>query len=84
MFTKINYLRKGYYEESQVLTKGASQLGIEISTEKVEQLIKYLDMLFKWNKVHNLTAIDSFSDGVKKHLLDSLSLLKFIDQEAGV
>ena len=67
-----------FFEERQILTEGLSQLNISISHQKVEQLIDYLNILLRWNTVHNLTAIDSFSDGVKKHLLDSLSILTFI------
>jgi len=46
--------------------------------EKIEKLLHYLELIIKWNKVHNLTAIDDPSEGVKKHLLDSLSILSFI------
>ena len=67
-----------FQDERQLLTKGASHLGLTISQQKIEQLVNYLDLLFKWNKVHNLTAIDNLSDGVKKHLLDSLSVLSFV------
>ena len=67
-----------FQDERQILTKGASHLGLTISQQKIEQLINYLDLLLKWNKVHNLTAINNLSEGVKKHLLDSLSVLSFI------
>jgi len=67
-----------FQEEHQILTEGASQLGLTISQQKIEQLVNYLELLLKWNKVHNLTAIDNPSEGVKKHLLDSLSVLSFI------
>ena len=67
-----------FQDERQILIKGASHLGLTISQQKIEQLINYLDLLLKWNKVHNLTAINNLSEGVKKHLLDSLSVLSFI------
>ena len=67
-----------FHEERQILIEGASQLGLTISQHKIEQLVKYLNLLLKWNKIHNLTAIDDLSDGVKKHLLDSLSVLIFV------
>jgi len=67
-----------FQEDCQILKEGASQLGLTISHKKIEQLVNYLDLLLKWNKVHNLTAIDNLSEGVKKHLLDSLSVLSFI------
>jgi len=71
-------LSNEFLKERKILIEGASQLGLTISQQKIEQLINYLDLLLKWNKVHNLTAIDSLSGGVKKHLLDSLSVLSFV------
>ena len=71
-------MSNAFQAERQILTEGASQLGLTISQQKIEQLVNYLDLLLKWNKVHNLTAIDNLSDGVKKHLLDSLSVLSFV------
>ena len=71
-------MSNAFQAERQILTEGASQLGLTISQQKIEQLVNYLDLLLKWNKIHNLTAIDDPSEGVKKHLLDSLSILSFI------
>ena len=71
-------MSKEFLEGYHILTEGAAQLGITISQKKIEQLVKYLDLLLKWNKVHNLTAINNLSEGVKKHLLDSLSVLSFV------
>jgi len=71
-------LSKEFLEGYRILTEGAAQLGMTISQKKIEQLVKYLDLLLKWNKVHNLTAINNLSEGAKKHLLDSLSVLSFV------
>ena len=67
-----------FHKDCRILIEGASKLGFKISHQKVTQLLSYLELILKWNKVHNLTAIDSFSDGIKKHLLDSLSVLNFV------
>jgi 16S rRNA (guanine527-N7)-methyltransferase len=65
-------------KHKDLLIEGSTKLGIELSVEKIEKLLHYLELIIKWNKVHNLTAIDDPSEGVKKHLLDSLSILSFI------
>jgi len=65
-------------KHKDLLIEGSTKLGIELSMEKIEKLLHYLELIIKWNKVHNLTAIDDPSEGVKKHLLDSLSILSFI------
>ena len=67
-----------FHEERQIIIEGALKLGITISQQKFEQLVNYLELILKWNKVHNLTAIDSFSEGARKHILDSLSVLSFV------
>ena len=62
----------------EILIEGSSELGFNLSENQLEKLLHYLELIIKWNKVHNLTAIDDPSEGVKKHLLDSLSILSFI------
>ena len=41
----------------QQIQRGASQLGIELSAAQLDALYAYLELLIKWNKVYNLTAI---------------------------
>ena len=55
-------------KHKDLLIEGSTKLGIELSMEKIEKLLYYLELIIKWNKVHNLTAIDDPSEGVKKHL----------------
>ena len=61
-----------------LLIDGSSQLDLTLSTHQLNSLLEYLELILKWNKVHNLTAIDNPLEGVKKHLLDSLSILSFV------
>ena len=61
-----------------LLIDGSSQLDLTLSIHQLNSLLEYLELILKWNKVHNLTAIDNPFEGVKKHLLDSLSILSFI------
>jgi len=61
----------------EILIDGSTKLGFNLSLSQLDKLIHYLEIIIKWNKVHNLTAIDNLSEGVKKHLLDSLSVLSF-------
>lgn len=39
------------------------------------KLLDFLNLLLKWNRVYNLTAIDRPEDMVRLHLLDSLAIL---------
>ncbi len=54
------------------------KLDIKASEEQIELWIQYLKLLEKWNKVYNMTAIKNFDDMLDKHLLDSLSVAKYI------
>ena len=51
------------------------ELGIESDSGQAEQLLNYLALLNKWNKVYNLTSINRQDDMVRYHLLDSLVVL---------
>jgi len=61
------------------LEKGIEQLGLKSSPEDIVRLLQFQNLLVKWNKVYNLTAIQSPEDMVGRHLLDSLSVLPYID-----
>ena len=57
------------------LQQGIAELGLDISAEQQSKLLTYLDLLHKWNKVYNLTAIRDPKEMVSHHLLDSLAVL---------
>ena len=60
------------------LTQGLLALGLDLPPATQQKLIDYLDLLLKWNKVHNLTAVRNIEDMVTLHLLDSLVVLPHI------
>lgn len=55
------------------LREGAAALGLELSETQREQLLAYLDLVAKWNKVYNLTAVRDPQEMLAQHLLDSLA-----------
>lgn len=57
------------------LLQGAQALGLSLSDSARDRLLSYLDLLLKWNKVYNLTALRAPDQVLTHHLLDSLSLL---------
>ncbi|SMN11968.1 rRNA small subunit 7-methylguanosine (m7G) methyltransferase GidB [uncultured Candidatus Thioglobus sp.] len=54
-------------------------MNIALDDVQATALISYLELIVKWNKTYNLSAIRTMEEGVKKHLLDSLSIVPFID-----
>jgi 16S rRNA (guanine527-N7)-methyltransferase len=57
------------------LRKGAEGLGVRLDGRQERLLLAYLELLSKWNKAYNLTAVRDPGDMVSRHLLDSLSVL---------
>jgi 16S rRNA (guanine527-N7)-methyltransferase len=60
------------------LLDGINQLDLSLSEKVIEQLMAYLTLLNKWNKAYNLTAVRDPFEMVSRHLLDSLSIARFI------
>lgn len=57
------------------LATAAETLGLALTDEQLDRLIAYLDLLSKWNKVYNLTAVRDPQAMLTQHLVDSLSLI---------
>ena len=57
------------------LQDGAQALGLALTDGQVSQLRAYLDLLAKWNKVYNLTAVRDPAEMLTHHLLDSLAVV---------
>lgn len=55
------------------LRSGLAALSLELSDPQVAQLLAYLDLIQKWNKVYNLTAVREPQEMLTQHLLDSLA-----------
>lgn len=67
-----------------VFLSDLSQLKIELSDAQIDQFIKYYDILVEWNSFMNLTAITEFDEVLKKHFIDSLSLVKAYDLKQNI
>jgi len=61
------------YNRGAELSQGLEVLGQELSASTQERLLTYLDLLARWNRVHNLTAVRDPAAMVAYHLLDSLA-----------
>lgn len=60
----------------EVLIEGALSYNINLSNEQVEQFIIYKNLLQEWNNKINLTAITDDMEIIKKHFIDSISIVK--------
>lgn len=63
---------------AQPIEQGLAAMGIELPAEARTRLAAHLELIEKWNRVHNLTAVRDTAQMVVVHLLDSLSLLPYV------
>jgi len=68
----------GSFEES--LRKELNLLSIELKENQINQFYEYFQLLVEWNKFMNLTAITEMDEVITKHFVDSLSLIKAVDE----
>ena len=61
--------------------KDLKELGIVLNKKQVNQFMKYYELLVEWNSFMNLTGITEFDEVMKKHFVDSISLVKACDLE---
>lgn len=57
------------------LDAGLEKLGLDLPETVREGLIAYVELLAKWNKAYNLTAVRDPLEMVTRHLLDSLAVV---------
>jgi 16S rRNA (guanine527-N7)-methyltransferase len=65
----------------QELREGLLGLGLALQDIQVAQLMDYLDLIQKWNKVYNLTAVREPRDMLTHHLLDSLAAVQPLQRQ---
>lgn len=64
---------------AEPLAAGLAALRLEVPNEARERLLRYVDLLAKWNAVYNLTAIREPARMLPLHLFDSLAVLPTLD-----
>jgi len=60
------------------LERGLKEMGLDLPPESTGELIDFLRMMVKWNRVYNLSAIKEPEQMVSLHLLDSLAVLPYL------
>jgi 16S rRNA (guanine527-N7)-methyltransferase len=76
MTATVAGVRHGELERQ--LEKGLADLGLELGRPARARLLQHLEILEKWNKVHNLSAIRDAARAVSAHTLDSLAVVPYL------
>ncbi len=68
--------------ELQTLEAGIATLGLSLPSGAAAKLLAYRDMLLKWNRTYNLTALKDPAQALSHHLLDSLAILPWVQGDS--
>ena len=68
-------------KDRDLLVEGLHRMSLNLSDQMIDQLMAYLNLIEKWNRVYNLTAIRERDEMIKLHFLDSLSILNHLEME---
>ena len=63
------------------LREGLAGLAIDADASQQGAWLDYIELLAKWNKAYNLTAVDDPLTMVSRHILDSLSVAPYLAGE---
>ena len=64
--------------ERELLHNASQEMNLSVSQNQIDQLIAYADLLEKWNRAYNLTAIRDRREILSRHLIESLSIAPFV------
>ena len=67
---------------AMTLAAGLAELGLDLPDTTQQQLLAFRDLLLKWNKTYNLTALRDPEQAISHHLLDSLAILPHVGDDA--
>lgn len=60
------------------LQQGLQEMGLDLAVPVRKKLLNFLELLEKWNRAYNLTAVRDPEQMVPRHLLDSLTVLPYL------
>ena len=68
---------------ADAISEGAAHFGLALSRQQSDALAHYAALLLRWNAVHNLTTIETPSEVLSHHLLDSLAIVPDVQRALG-
>ena len=69
--------------EIEMLRQDASALGVELPAHALDQLVRYLGLLRKWNAAYNLTAVRDPAQMRLQHVVDCLAVVEPLRRRSG-
>ena len=69
---------------SNLMIEYGKEINIVFTEEQLQKFYEYMNLLIEWNEKINLTAIVEPKEIILKHFIDSLTIIKYIDQNKKV
>lgn len=69
-------------EFKNIINNYSKKINILLNEEQIEKFYKYMNLLIEWNEKINLTAIIEPEEIILKHFIDSLTICKYIENNA--
>ena len=66
-------------EFSNLMKEYGKEIQIKFTEEQLQKFYEYMNRLIEWNKKINLTAIIEPKEIILKHFIDSLTILKYVN-----
>ncbi|NRA40938.1 MAG: 16S rRNA (guanine(527)-N(7))-methyltransferase RsmG [Pseudomonadales bacterium] len=63
---------------STAIINGLKYFDLEASQQQVDLWNRYINLLSKWNKAYNLTAVRNIDEMLDRHLIDSFSIIPWL------
>jgi len=63
------------------LQKHSEKLGVSCTSQQAEQLLAFNALLLKWTARFNLVSTNTLDDSISRHVLDALSISRFLDKD---
>lgn len=73
--------KEEFFEKMQ---EKSIDLGINFLVEQTEQFFEYMNLLIEWNEKMNLTAIIDPEEIILKHFIDSITILKELEDNSKI
>ena len=64
---------------SKLFLEGLNKLSLDLSEDQKYKLDQYASLLYRWNKVFNLTSLNNKDDILTHHILDSLAVVSVFE-----
>ena len=73
--------KEEFFEKMQ---EKSTDLGVRFLVEQIEQFFEYMNLLIEWNEKMNLTAITDPEEIILKHFIDSITILKELEDNSKI